>query len=62
MTMKTLLSTASLALLLAIISTLWLGRLFKRWLGGYTGDCLGASNQLVEIAVLVIFCAFQFPS
>lgn len=24
---------------------------FKRWLGGYTGDCLGANQQLTEIAI-----------
>jgi adenosylcobinamide-GDP ribazoletransferase len=43
-------SNGLLAMLLAIISTLWLGRLFKRWLGGYTGDCLGAVQQVSEIA------------
>lgn len=36
--------------LLAALSTLWLAGKFKRWLGGYTGDCLGATQQLSEIA------------
>ena len=27
---------------------------FKRWLGGITGDCLGAVNQLAELAVYVL--------
>jgi adenosylcobinamide-GDP ribazoletransferase len=27
---------------------------FKRWLGGITGDCLGAVNQLAELAVYVV--------
>lgn len=36
--------------LLAALATLWLARLFRRWLGGYTGDCLGATQQLSEIA------------
>ncbi|HEX9194963.1 MAG TPA: adenosylcobinamide-GDP ribazoletransferase, partial [Azonexus sp.] len=36
--------------LLAALATLWLARKFKRWLGGYTGDCLGATQQVAEIA------------
>jgi adenosylcobinamide-GDP ribazoletransferase len=36
--------------LLAALATLWLAGLFRRWLGGYTGDCLGAVQQLAEIA------------
>lgn len=36
--------------LLAALATLWLARLFRRWLGGYTGDCLGATQQVAEIA------------
>jgi len=35
---------------LAILATLWLAAKFRRWLGGYTGDCLGATQQLSEIA------------
>jgi adenosylcobinamide-GDP ribazoletransferase len=35
---------------LAAVATLWLARKFQRWLGGYTGDCLGATQQLSEIA------------
>ena len=38
------------ACLLAGVATLWLASKFKRWLGGYTGDCLGAVQQLSEIA------------
>lgn len=34
----------------ALAATLWLARLFKRRIGGYTGDCLGATQQLAEIA------------
>lgn len=36
--------------LLAALATLWLAFKFKRWLGGYTGDCLGATQQVSEIA------------
>jgi len=35
---------------LAALATLWLAAKFKRWLGGYTGDCLGATQQLAEVA------------
>lgn len=35
---------------LAALATFWLARLFRRWLGGYTGDCLGATQQVSEIA------------
>ena len=35
---------------LAALATLWLAAKFKRWLGGYTGDCLGATQQVSEIA------------
>ena len=36
--------------LLAALATLWLASKFRRWLGGYTGDCLGATQQVSEIA------------
>ena len=35
---------------LALLATLWMAGLFRRWLGGYTGDCLGATQQVAEIA------------
>lgn len=31
---------------------------FERRLGGYTGDCLGAAQQLSEITVYLVFCSF----
>lgn len=34
----------------ALLATGWLARLFKTRIGGYTGDCLGATQQLAEIA------------
>ena len=34
----------------AVLATFWLASKFKRWLGGYTGDCLGATQQVSEIA------------
>jgi adenosylcobinamide-GDP ribazoletransferase len=35
---------------LAALATFWLASKFRRWLGGYTGDCLGAVQQVSEIA------------
>ncbi|MDP2035251.1 MAG: adenosylcobinamide-GDP ribazoletransferase [Polaromonas sp.] len=34
----------------AVLALLWMGRLFTRRLGGFTGDCLGATQQVCEIA------------
>ena len=34
----------------AMMALLWMGRLFTRRLGGFTGDCLGATQQVCEIA------------
>jgi len=37
-----------LAVVPVVLSTLWLGRYFDRHIGGYTGDCLGACQQVAE--------------
>ncbi len=42
--------SALTAVALAGLATLWLAAKCRRWLGGYTGDCLGAVQQLAEIA------------
>lgn len=34
----------------------WLSQFFRRWIGGYTGDCLGATQQLCELVVYIYFC------
>ncbi|ALK95662.1 adenosylcobinamide-GDP ribazoletransferase [Massilia sp. WG5] len=41
------------ALLGALLAALWLGHKLQRRLGGYTGDCLGAVQQLAEIFVYI---------
>lgn len=42
---------AAFAALIAVVPvTLYCARLFKRRLGGYTGDCLGATQQLTELS------------
>jgi adenosylcobinamide-GDP ribazoletransferase len=41
----------ALALFFALLATGWLARLFVRRIGGYTGDCLGAVQQVSEVAL-----------
>ncbi len=45
--------------LMIVVTTLLLcfiaGRFFVRWLGGVSGDCLGAVNQMVELVCYFIF-------
>ncbi|WP_426340265.1 adenosylcobinamide-GDP ribazoletransferase [Pseudoduganella sp. S-14] len=36
-----------------LLATLWLARKFRQRLGGYTGDCLGAVQQLTEAVFYV---------
>lgn len=46
-------------LLLIVIPVLlfswYLGAYFKKWIGGYTGDCLGAVQQLTEVTVYLSY-------
>ena len=44
------LGTMLIGLVCALVSTIWLGRKLQKWLGGYTGDCLGAIQQISEVA------------
>lgn len=32
----------------------YLGRYFTKWIGGYTGDCLGATQQVCEIGIYIL--------
>jgi adenosylcobinamide-GDP ribazoletransferase len=53
--------------LLLVLPTIWLvkaylGWYFNKWIGGYTGDCLGAAQQLAEVLLyLVLLVAFRLP-
>ncbi|GAA3968483.1 adenosylcobinamide-GDP ribazoletransferase [Hymenobacter antarcticus] len=55
---------AVLAVVLPLAAVKWyLTRYFQRWIGGYTGDCLGAIQQVAEVAVylfLLILSAWSF--
>ncbi|HEU4496510.1 MAG TPA: adenosylcobinamide-GDP ribazoletransferase [Flavobacterium sp.] len=44
-----------LALLPAYAVKMYMSHYFARWIGGYTGDCLGAIQQASELAIL-LFC------
>jgi adenosylcobinamide-GDP ribazoletransferase len=44
-----------ITILTALLLVLWAHRWFHRRIGGVTGDCLGATAQAVETAVLVIY-------
>ena len=44
----------------AALATVWLARMFKRRIGGYTGDCLWAVQQLAEVAFYAgLLCRFS---
>ena len=45
----------SLSLIPAALGAYVLARYFKRWIGGYTGDCLGAIQQVTEILFYASF-------
>jgi adenosylcobinamide-GDP ribazoletransferase len=50
-------STAAWLVAAAASVAFVLGLWFRRWLGGATGDCLGAATELCETAVLVVAVA-----
>jgi adenosylcobinamide-GDP ribazoletransferase len=51
----------SIAICLPVIATYFLRRYFHKWIGGYTGDCLGATQQVTELMFyLGILAAWKF--
>ena len=48
---------AVLAMVAGLIITYLLGRFLKRWIGGVNGDGLGATQQLTEMAMLMVLTA-----
>ena len=45
------------ALLIPVLAlALWLSHYFKQQLGGYNGDCLGASQQVSEVFIYLCLC------
>lgn len=43
------------AIVTAIVIVLAMRAFYRRWLGGVTGDLIGACGEIVEVAVLIIF-------
>ncbi|HEX9958206.1 MAG TPA: adenosylcobinamide-GDP ribazoletransferase [Fibrella sp.] len=37
-------------------------RFFTKWLGGYTGDCLGATQQLTEVVLYLSYVSLVWVS
>ncbi len=50
---------ALLFLLILIVLRYWIKHWLLRQLGGYTGDCLGAAQQLTELSGLLIWLSLQ---
>ncbi|MFZ6658413.1 adenosylcobinamide-GDP ribazoletransferase [Undibacterium sp. TJN19] len=48
-----------MALVLMIALSWWMARMFQRKIGGYTGDCLGAVQQVSEVAIYMGLLASQ---
>lgn len=47
--------------LIPVFTVKWLlGRYFVKWIGGYTGDCLGAAQQITEILFYLLLIAIPF--
>lgn len=47
----------------AFLAKLLLERYFKKWIGGYTGDCLGTIQQVTEIVIyLGLLALFTHPT
>ena len=51
------LAALAAALLATLLAAGWLARKFAHRLGGYTGDCLGAVQQLAEAAIYIAILA-----
>lgn len=51
----------ALSIVPVYIAKMLLGRFFKKWIGGYTGDCLGATQQICEVVFylsIIAICRF----
>jgi len=56
------LAALALAWLTGLAATVFLAVLFQRRIGGYTGDCLGAVQQLSEVAIYLGLLAAGSPA
>lgn len=49
-------------LLPVALMTLYLNRFFNKWIGGYTGDCLGAVQQATEVVIYLSILGMTWTS
>ena len=42
-----------------LITKIWLDKYFKKWIGGYVGDCLGAVQQVTEVVFYLSIIAMS---
>jgi adenosylcobinamide-GDP ribazoletransferase len=42
-----------ITLVVVALTTTYLARYFRKWIGGYTGDCLGTIQQVTEVTFLL---------
>ena len=45
------------ACVVAVVATVILRAFYRRWIGGVTGDLIGAAGEIVETAVLITFAS-----
>jgi adenosylcobinamide-GDP ribazoletransferase len=50
-------TTLAVCVLAAALAAIWLGAKFVRRIGGYTGDCLGAVQQVGEVVIYLCLLA-----
>ncbi|WP_289055554.1 adenosylcobinamide-GDP ribazoletransferase [Carboxylicivirga marina] len=43
----------------ALVAKLWMEHYFKKWIGGYTGDCLGSIQQVSEVVIYLSIIAIN---
>jgi adenosylcobinamide-GDP ribazoletransferase len=55
--LPTLRAPLALSAVAGLLATLWCARWLRRRLGGFTGDTLGATQQIVELAILLAWLA-----
>ncbi|MBV8254327.1 MAG: adenosylcobinamide-GDP ribazoletransferase [Chitinophaga sp.] len=48
--------TLLITILAIFMARLYMARLMQKWIGGYTGDCLGAVQQVSETVIYLCFC------
>jgi len=44
-----------------VLARWYMVRLMRRWIGGYTGDCLGAVQQVAEIMIYLVLSVQLWP-